>query len=131
MVHPGTFCCRVRLVMADRLTKYIELLRLLKKATPEQRNLLIEIANPEFIKTLCECCYNANRGNIPFKPDAKKKLKKYAPAIRKIASKKDKYKSIKKKRQLLIQEGGFLPALLTPIIGLAGGLIGELVARQL
>ena len=51
--------------------------------------------------------------------------------MRKLASKKDKYKTIKKKRQLLLQEGGFLPALLAPIISLAGGLIGELVAKQL
>jgi len=117
--------------MSERVQKYIELLRLYQKATPVQRKLLLEIANSEFIRTLCECCHNANLGNIQFAPKTKQKLKKFAPTMRKLASKKDQYKRIGRKRQLLIQEGGFLPALLTPIIGLVGGLIGELVAKQL
>ena len=117
--------------MSERIQKYIELLRLFRKATPAQQQLLIEIANGDFITALCECCYNANRGNIPFTTKTKKKLRKYAPTMRKLASKKDQYKTIKQKRQLLLQEGGFLPALLAPIVSVVGGLVGELVAKQL
>ena len=117
--------------MSERIGKYIELLRLLQKATPEQQKLLLETSNGEFIKAVCECCLNATLGNVHYSPKSKRKLKKFAPVIRKVASKNDKNKTIKRKRQLLVQHGGFLPALLAPIISLAGGLIGELVAKQL
>ena len=117
--------------MSDKIQKYIDLLQLFQKATPAQRKILLEVANNDFIRTLCECCHNANRGNIPLAPKTKRKLKKYANTMRKVASRNDKYKGIGQKRQLLIQEGGFLPALLAPIISLAGGLIGELVAKHL
>jgi hypothetical protein len=117
--------------MSAKIEKYIELLRLYRKATPAQRKLLLEVANNDFIQTLCECCHNANLGNVPLKPKTKRKLKKFAPVMRKIASRNDKYKRIGHKRKLLIQEGGFLPALLTPIIGLIGGLVGELVGKKL
>jgi len=35
------------------------------------------------------------------------------------------------KRDLLIQKGGFLPALLAPIIGLVGGLVGDLIGSAI
>jgi len=117
--------------MSERIGRYLELLRLFQKATPEQQKLLLETSNGEFIKALCECCLNATLGHVQYSPKAKRKLKKYAPVIRKAASKTDKDKSVKRKRQLLVQHGGFLPALLAPIISLAGGLIGELVAKKL
>ena len=117
--------------MSVRIKKYIELLKLYKKASPAQRKLLLEVASNDFITAICECCHNANLGNVPFKTREKKKLKKFAPVMRKLASKGQKYRRIGQKRKLLIQEGGFLPALLTPIVSLVGGLVGELVAKQL
>ena len=117
--------------MSARIEKYIELLRLYKKATPEQRKVLLEVVNNDFIRALCECCHNANLGNVPLKPVEKQKLKKFAPVMRKLASRSSRHRRIGQKRKLLIQEGGFLPALLAPIIGLVGGLVGEIVAKQL
>ena len=117
--------------MPDKLERYIDLLQLLQKATPSQRKHIIEMANGDFIRLLCECCLNVLRGNVPLSPARKRNLKKFAPIIRQVASRKDKNKSLKRKRELLVQQGGFLPALLAPIVSLAGGLIGELVGRHL
>ena len=117
--------------MADKLEKYIDLLQLLQKAKPSQRKHIIEMANGQFIKLICECCLNVLRGNVPLTPARKRNLKKFAPIMRQVASKADRNKSLKRKRELLVQNGGFLPALLAPIVSLAGGLIGELVGKHL
>lgn len=116
---------------SNKLQKYMELLEILQQAKPKQRKQIIEASNNDFIKLLCECCLNILYGPMQITPEQKRKLKKYAPIMRQIASKKQPNKSLAKKRELILQNGGFLPALLAPIISLAGGLIGELVGRHL
>ena len=114
-----------------RLEKYKGQLRLLQKANPEQRKFILESSDPEFIKLICECCLNAIQGNIPLPPAKERKLARYAPVMRRICTGGIQKKAIHRKRQLLVQHGGFLPALLAPIISLAGGLIGELIGKNL
>lgn len=112
--------------MSSRLKKHLELLKLIKKAKPEHRKILIKTAEQSLILCLCECIDNILRGNVKLGPKKKKELAKYTIVLRKIANRET---SKEAKRKLLIQQGGFLPALLAPIIGLAGGLIGELVTK--
>ena len=115
----------------EKLEKYIDLLELLLEATPHQRKLLIEMANGDFLSLISDCCLNVLNGNVPLEPTRKKRLRKYAPTMRQLISKGDRNKSLKQKRKLMLQHGGFLPALLAPIVGLAGGIIGELTGRNL
>ena len=115
----------------SRLAKYIGLLKLLQKANLQQRKFILETSDPEFIKLICECCLNAIQGNVPLTPIRERKLAKYAPVLRKIGTKGTQSKAILWKRKLLVQHGGFLPALLAPIISVAGGLLGELIGRNL
>ncbi len=102
----------------------MEILKILKKAKPEQRKALLKVADPDLIICLCECVDNILRGNIKLTKKKTEELGKHAKVLRKIQ---DRTVPKETKRKLLIQNGGFLPALLAPIIGIAGSLIGDLV----
>lgn len=112
--------------MSNRLKKHLPLLKLLKKANVEERIALLENTNNDFIKCLDECIDNFLRGNVRCSHVKREQLKKSAKVLRKIVHPKT---SIKRKRELLVQRGGFLPALLAPLIGVASGLIGDLLGN--
>jgi len=113
-------------VMSKRIKKYLELLKILKTAKPAQRKVLLQVADNGLIYCLCECIDNVLRGNVKLTPAKKRELAKYIHLLRKIANRKTK---IDHKRTLLVQNGGFLPALLAPVIGIAGSLIGDLIGN--
>ena len=114
-------------IMSASLIQYLPLLKLLVRSSPSGRKALLQQADGKFIVLLVECCHNANKGNIAFKPRIKEKLHKHASVIRKVASGKLAHRSLQKKRKLLVQYGGFLPALLAPVLAIARSLIGELI----
>ena len=109
-----------------RISKHLELLKILKKAKPDHRRAILDSADKELIDCLCECCLNLLSGKVRCSRVTKNKLKRYAPVIRELANRKT---SAKRRKNLLMQKGGFLPALLAPIVSVAGGLIGELVGN--
>ena len=112
--------------MSKRLAKNLDMLKILKTAKPQQRKLILQSANNDLIYCLCECIQNLLHGNVKISQKRKIELKKYANILRKIADRKTK---VQKKREILIQKGGFLPALLAPVLGIASGLVGELVGK--
>jgi ABC-type methionine transport system ATPase subunit len=115
-------------MVAKRLQRNLELLKLLKKCrTKSQRNMILKHADKDFIKCLCDCAINILQGNIKMSRQCQSNLKRHRECIRNFVAKKT--GGLDKKREFLVQKGGFLPALLAPIIGLAGGLIGDLVAK--
>ena len=111
--------------MTKRLKRNIELLKILKKCkNRRQRQVILELANNDLVHCVCDCINNILKGNLQLSKKKREELKKFAPVFRQLAESKG---GVETKRKVLIQKGGFLPALLAPIIGLAGGLIGELV----
>lgn len=118
------------MVAAERLRRNYKFLKLLKKAQRTKRKNLLEAADKDQILCLCDCANNILKGNIHLKPKEKKQLTRHKTVLRTLASGKGS-KNIKKKRNLLIQKGGFLPALLAPILsGLAGGLVKNLFGKN-
>ncbi len=106
-----------------RLWRNLPHLKDLKKSSAKKRRKIISSAPPELINTLCDCCLNATSGTLKLSEPLKKKLKRHAPAIRALSKKKQ---SVKKRRQILLQKGGFLPLLIAPILGLVlKGLLGN------
>ncbi|MCP4345345.1 MAG: hypothetical protein GY795_07445, partial [Desulfobacterales bacterium] len=91
---------------------------------PEQQKALLKVADDGLILCICECVDNVIRGNIKLTKKKKEDLSKHKNILRKLQ---DRQIAKDKKRKLLVQNGGFLPALLAPIIGIAGSLIGDLV----
>lgn|SRR6185436_16527503 len=114
--------------MSAILKKHAGLLKLLHKAPPKlKRSLLKQHSNKnDFVRCMSDCCYNILKGNIPLNRGQLSKLRRQKRVIRAIADKKT---SLKKKKQI-IQKGGFLAAILPPIIGALGSLFGGLLGSR-
>ena len=112
--------------MAYRVKKHLDVLRVLKSAKPKLRSSILKAAEKELIQCLSECSHNVLAGNIKLSPKQRQALCKHRKSLRDLGRKQTK---VDRKRKILIQKGGFLPALLTPILAIAGSLIGELVRK--
>ena len=86
--------------------KYV--LRILAEGDPKAIKYIIRGAD-----CFVDCAHNILEGNIPLGLKEKKRLAKYKEQLRTLRKKNT---SDRKKKQIL-QKGGFLPALLAPILG--------------
>lgn len=93
---------------------------MLRDAKPAIRKTIIKTGDKELLTCLCECSKNVLKGNVPLTTNQKSHLRRHKRALRELALK----KTSKKKKVALIQKGGFLGALLTPILSLLGGWLG-------
>ena len=103
-----------------RLVKYSPLLRALHSASPSTTKAIIQTGDRGLINTLCDCCHNVLKGNVPLSKVQKTRLRRHKRVLRQLTNK----KSLRVKKGLL-QTGGFLSALLGPVIGIIGSLLGE------
>ena len=99
-----------------RLWRNVPHLKSLKKASPQTRKKILLTAPSDLINSLCDCCLNATKGNLKISKPARKKLLRHASTIRTLAKKTN---SVKKRRQILVQKGGFLPTLLGSVLAYA------------
>ena len=100
-------------IMSGRMKKQALFLQvLIKTKNAKLRKAILEHADPELIKALCECAHNILQGNVQMTPLEKTRLRKYKSKLRLISCKNV---SVKQKRLKLQQTGGFLPALLAPL----------------
>ena len=105
--------------MSACLKRNLPLLQVLQRSKPAFVKLLLKGASPELTKALCECALNILKGNVKISASQKKKLSRYKKHLRLLVKKKT---SLKKRKQLL-QKGGFIGALLTPILSVLGSLL--------
>ena len=107
--------------MSRRLKDFAPTLKLLNRySSAQKKRWLKRNLDNKLIVCLCECAKNLLRGNVPLSTKQRKALSKRKQALRKLSDKKI---SLKSKRRL-IQTGGFLGALLGPIVSILGGLFG-------
>ena len=107
--------------MSQTLKKFSPYLRVLQKSSPRvRRTLAKKHCSPEFIKCICECAKNVLAGNVALSTEHKRKLKRHKKSLRKLVLKKTPINTKKK----IVQSGGFLGALLGPIVKILGGLFG-------
>ena len=95
------------------------MLQWLSKAKPPVIRTIIKGADKDLVNTLCECGLNVLKGNVPLSSTQKKRLVRYKTVLRTIARRNT---SLKQKKALL-QKGGFLGALLGPVLGVLGNLL--------
>jgi hypothetical protein len=88
----------------------------------KRRKTLIQTVDKEEILAISEIIDNLLRGNIPLSVDQRRKLKRHKTKLRTIAGRRV---SIKRKRHLLQQSGGFLSAIIPLALSLLGGLISR------
>lgn len=94
--------------------KHTDILRALYHLNPEQRKALLQKADAQLVRYICECALNVLQGNIPLTKGHKSRLRKHADILRKLANSTDNFA---KKKKIIVQRGGFLPVLLAPLIG--------------
>jgi hypothetical protein len=110
-----------------RITKHHDCLRFLAKTNPKLRRCVIKAADKDLIYCICECIQNVLRANVPIPPNTIKQLKPYKGTMESIVNKRT---NIGHKKRLIAQNGGFLPILLAPLLGVIGSLVGDTLARN-
>src|SRR4051812_27341009 len=105
--------------MSKRLQRHANLLRTLHRASPAVRRRLLESnCDGDFVCCITECVKNLLQGAVPLNSTQRKKLSAKKSVLRQLAQK----KTSLRKKQKLIQSGGFLGALLGPLVSILGGL---------
>ena len=109
--------------MNSKTLKRKDFLNLLAKSrSAKRRKQIIDVARPEDISAVSECALNLLKNNIPLSDKNFKKFYKCKHNIRNLARKRT---SLKKKKLIIHQKGGFLQYL----IPLAIASITELVKK--
>ena len=93
----------------------------LAKSGKQQRKRLIENASLGQLNAVRNICYSVCGGKYTLPPVTLRKLKKCRKNIRNLACKK-KYKKHSALKKAIQQSGGFLPALIGPILRLIASL---------
>ena len=107
--------------MSARIIENYERMRLLKRAKPEMRKEILKNCKKSFLCCLCECALNVLKGSVPLKKYQKSRLARFKEKLRSLASKKT---SVKIKKRI-VQTGGFIGALLTPVLSFLGTLLSN------
>lgn len=97
---------------------------LAESKTPKKRKLLADWANKNDIDALSEISLNTLKGNVKLSPQMYKKLKRYKTALRTLASKKA---SLKKRKSVVKQQGGFLPMLIPAALSVMSSIVPEII----
>jgi hypothetical protein len=94
------------------LRKHAGFLKTLCACNPTTQKSLLQAASPEVIDCLCEICFNILHGKVPLSSKQKSKLSTYKSSLRKLTKK----STPNTGRRKLLQKGGFIGALLGPLL---------------
>ena len=109
------------------MRKFLPLLKRINKLGSREKNQYAKRCNKEFLDCISECAKNILRGNVQLSAKQKAALRRNRQNLRSLSIKKT---SLKKKRQI-IQKGGFLGAILAPVLATLGGsLVSSLFGRH-
>ena len=87
----------------------------------KKRRDIIRKCDNDLIYSLSECYHNVLKGNVPLTSAHKVKLRRHKHNLRKLSTKKTSIKARKK----ILQRGGFLGALITPMLSVLGSFLME------
>ncbi len=113
--------------MAARVKKHFDILRVLQKANPKLHKAILQNADTDVVHCICDCTHNALNGNLKLTPKQKKQLVKFKKPLRQLTVKKV---ALKKKRNLLIQHGGLVSAVLAPLLAVAASLLADTLMKK-
>ena len=80
---------------------------------------ILRKADPALVKAICNAAYNVTQGDIPLSRGQKQLFSKYRPVL---AALTDRDTTLKKKQEI-VQSGGFLPILAAILPAVIGSLI--------
>ena len=104
----------------SRLKENVPVLKLLCSCKRGTVKSIIKDAPVDLIKTLDDCSKNILSGRVPLSPCAKKRLSQYKRQLRALNEKKLSLKT----RRKYFQHGGFLGAVIKPVLAALGGILG-------
>jgi hypothetical protein len=97
------------------INQYLPSLVKLRKSRARDRKRIIEKADDKVIHCICECAHNCLNSNIPLNKLQYKKLARHKHTLRRLCKTGE---TIKKKRSIIKQSGGFILPLLIPLLSL-------------
>ena len=111
--------------MSKNIRKNLPMLIALHCSSKAQKKELLKHLRPDTIKVIYKCAINIINRNIKVSDQEKKKINRNPDKIRELVNPKT---SQKKKKEILVQEGGvFLAPLHAPVLGsLVGPILKEI-----
>ena len=101
----------------DNLKKNKNILEYLGKCKAKIRRAILANADKELVDSICQCVFNMLSGNIDLNENEKRNLVKYKKTLRTIVGR----STLKEKKKILVQQGGFLQFLI-PIFNFITGI---------
>ena len=92
----------------------------LKDANPKLRLAIISNCDKDIVHSISECALNLLRGNVKLSDCQKRKLSKYKVKLRSVVGKRV---PLSRKKELIVQRGGFLVPLLSAVLPALASLI--------
>jgi hypothetical protein len=107
------------------MRQYLPILKRINRLGEKARRKLVQKCNRQLIDCFSECSKNVLKGNVPLKDSEVKKLRREKSNLKALSLKKT---SLKKKRKIL-QKGGFIGALLPPVLSVLSSLLAGVVGN--
>ena len=107
--------------MSRRVQQLLPVLKQLGRMSTKAKKKFIKTCNKDFVHCICECVRNLLKGRVPIKGNHLKCLARHKQSIRQLALKKTSLTNRKK----ILQKGGFIGALIPPLISGLGSLLGS------
>ena len=101
------------------MRRYLPVLKRIKRLGDKARREFVRRCDREFLDCVSECAKNIIKGNVPLNNRQMNRLRRDRKDVRALAVKKT---SLKRKRQIL-QRGGFLTALIPPVLSVLASLL--------
>ena len=110
----------------ENLSINFDKITVLGTAKPKVRKGLIQTGGKDFICSICEIIDYLMIGNLQIDKSDQKKLEKYKYTLRKLL----KSSTLKEKKNLLIQKGGFLQFLIPSVISGIASIVGSYIESK-
>ncbi len=107
--------------MSVRVRKFSSVLKRINKLSDKAKRDYVRKCTREFLDCISECAKNVIKGNVPLTNRQKTRLRRSRNELRALSVKKT---PLREKRRIL-QKGGFLGALLPPVLGVLASLLLE------
>jgi hypothetical protein len=104
----------------ENLKKNMHNLDFLGHCSPKLRKIVLSQADGQLVLAICECMLNFLLGNVKINDRVLDKLQKHKQNIRLLV---DKGKTIKQKKDLLVQKGGFLLLIIPAVLEIVTNLL--------
>ena len=106
--------------MNERVKHLVPHLKRIKRSSVKDRRKMIKCCDKELVNCFCECALNLLKGHVPVNKHQLSSLRRHKHSLKKLVLKKT---PINQKKKIL-QKGGFLGALLTPVLAFLSNVFG-------